>query len=195
MTWQIAVAVVVGLLFFIFVWPGPQMRREGLELRAKREAAEKKAAEDLERFRKYHFVIRVRERDGRRVFFESVLIGRFLRNDIAVERLTNEEDECIGRDDFSKLKEDCLIIVGVSWQQAIKHEGHRWDDPESGASGWMPAHTEHVTHCDYRLLRKKGDKTELVAAGVASKGDSVFDGGPESLAATILSNLAKSVKD
>ncbi len=179
MGWSIAVIVGILLWFFIWVCPGPRIKRAWIEsekafeekeqarrqqVRETEQEKKRLAAVALEGLRKNHFVIHIRERDGRKYVFESILIDAFLKKEIPVDFVTEKTSKLIGSGDPSALNPNQIALVGTAWEQEEKRGGYGGNDGEY--SYWIPISYVTVMYCDFRLLKKDGEAIEMITLGV-----------------------------
>lgn len=113
--------------------------------RKQREAEERK----LENLRKWHFIVQVRERDGRKTFLESSLVDVLVRMGVTV----------LGESDGSALGSNELLLKATAWVEQAPRGGYETD------SGRIPPFQVPVAHYDYRLSKQGESGLEVAAAG------------------------------
>jgi hypothetical protein len=138
-------------------------RRRAYEYRQQeeeRKEKEKKKAEheakQMEKFRKQRFVVCIREKDGRKSRFESILIRALLLSGVTVEPMPENNEHIVADGEKTSLKCRLFMLTGTSW-----HTKRSESDCDSGAF-WIGEYT----HCDYRLLTADNDgNRKILAAG------------------------------
>ena len=111
--------------------------------------------DQLEKLRQHHFVVSIREKDGRKSSFEAILIAGLIRHGLIVEYLTENDWQVIVGGGTKLLANGLFALVGTSWHRS------RRQDPD-----WSEGRESEFTYCDYRLLAAADDgKGKILAAG------------------------------
>lgn len=146
-------------------WLQDEQRQE--EERQRQEEQRQKEAEEAERKErrrknlvKQHFVVYIREKDGKKTVVEASLIGALRRYGFTVEFITEKDGRAISNGDTSLLKDGLLALIGTGWYNGCYC-------------------------CDWRVLTASGDARAHIVSGDCNYGQT----SPESLAGNIVERL------
>lgn len=190
--WWIGGGVFIGLALFYFFVLGPALWKADKE-RLEREKERKKAeavrqaerVQQVKNLRRQRLVVYIREKDGRKSSFETVLTRVLLNAGITVEPFPETSGRAIADGDTTALKNGLLAVVGTVWFKKRTSGGY-----EDTFAGDIPLRTHEVTHCDYRFLAPTDRGTgKILRAGYD------HDDEKEGLAVKIMYDLASALSE
>lgn len=153
------------------------------EKRKEEERAEaEQKARQMENLRKQRLVVRIREKDGRKSSFETVLIRMLLRSGIIVEPLPENDGRAVAGGDTSSLKGGLLALIGTSWHK----ESTKRDYDYGFTYNW------ERTYCDYRLLAAGENGTGKILGAGCDHCDTSYE---NILAKSIIRDLASTLPE
>lgn len=140
-----------------------RLKQEAQAQREQREAEGKAAAElrikRLVILRKHPIFVRIRQSDGRKTNFESILIGELAVHHIPTRQWPSESHA----EDIDWLEDGQLALVGTSWQTSER------SIEEAYGGGWVEF---TKLHCDCRVIFKPtGTPPQIIATVIHSGGD------------------------
>ena len=177
------------VVFILWVETFQPEYRAMRELRWEKEAKEKEArearmAKQMEKFRKQRLSVYIREKDGRKSAFESVLIKVLLTYGVTVEPLSEKDGRAIASGETSALKDGVLVLIGTSWSKNGTSEAYDLD-----GGGSLGEYEWERTYCDYRLLATDTNSAgKIIGAGCYDSNSSYEN----ELANNIVKDLARS---
>ncbi|MDP2918243.1 MAG: hypothetical protein Q8N68_01975 [bacterium] len=141
-------------------------RKEEEKRKKENEAEAKRKERQMEKLRKYRFVVYIREKDGRKTYFETVLIRAFLERGLTVEPFSDENGRAVADGNTAVLETGLLALVGT-----LLHNRYS------------------QICCDWRLLARESDTGEIFGAGYNCSCEIPDSNDERILANTIISGI------
>lgn len=160
--------LVVGIgfaWFLVFTWR--DSRRENVERARAQETARAAVIAEMQ---KHEVVVCIREKDGRKSFFESVVIQALLESGATVWSVSEEISRQISAGIAVQQINGRPVICGTGWTKTSRVAGQHIEDISSGPY-YMPEHDSTSIHCDYRILHSDGNALKILGAGYSNSGD------------------------
>src|SRR3989344_6427733 len=150
----IKIVVVPVILFVMFLfWCSRDTRKEVAELRRAQGVARAAVVAEMQQ---QEVIVCIREKDGRKSFFESVLIQSLIESGATVWSVSEEVSRQISAGIAVQQVNDRVVISGTAWSKTTRVAGQHIEDISSG-SYYLPEHDSTDIHCDYRILRPIND--------------------------------------
>lgn len=137
-----------------------EKKKENEEKEKKRKEEEKKK---IDNFRNKQFIVHIRERDDRKVAFESLFLDVLLKQGATVKYLIESEVKAIIRGDtVVPIEDGALALIGTAWIKEEKRGGY-----EDRHSGWVSEYLADITYCDFHIIsyRENMKKIQVAYAG------------------------------